>query len=146
MVTACCARRTGVSSTPESPTSKSPRSTEASIDVKATCRKRGRRPRPRARTSAISTSNPRTVDGSFGSASTYGAPPSAPPPQTGGGGEDGETGEGDDGGTGGRGDTRGGESSAATARSAPGQLTAGRCRRPARAGCGGERSSRSGCP
>src|SRR5436305_4637209 len=41
----------------------------------------GRLPRPFAICSATSTSKPRSFDGSFGSASTNGAPPSASPPQ-----------------------------------------------------------------
>src|SRR6267143_3420787 len=44
--------------------------------------KRVVRPSPRAIRSATSTSKPRTCDGSAGSASTKGAPPSASPPQT----------------------------------------------------------------
>src|SRR2546422_5913202 len=42
--------------------------------------KRVVRPSPRAIRSATSTSKPRTCDGSAGSASTKGAPPSASPP------------------------------------------------------------------
>ena len=52
-----------------------------SIDAHATCTNCGRRPSPRAIMSAISTSKPRTRDGSAASASTNGAPPSASPPQ-----------------------------------------------------------------
>src|SRR5260370_30772342 len=44
--------------------------------------KRVERPSPRAIRSATSTSKPRTGDGSAGSASTKGAPPSASPPHT----------------------------------------------------------------
>src|SRR5438445_268877 len=44
--------------------------------------KRVVRPSPRAIRSATSTSKPRTCDGSAGSASTNGAPPSASPPHT----------------------------------------------------------------
>ena len=63
------------------PMSKSPRTTDASIDVKPTCTKRGVRESPLASSDAMSTSKPRTFDGSAGSASTIGAPPSASPPQ-----------------------------------------------------------------
>src|SRR6185312_13367082 len=81
MLTAWRSRSSGRSSTPDIPTSKSPRSTEASIELHATCTNPGRRPSPCAIIPAISTSKPRTRDGSAGSASTNGAPPSASPPQ-----------------------------------------------------------------
>src|SRR5918912_1458757 len=81
MVVASMARRAGVSSTPLMPMSKSPRCTDWSMSVNATCTNSGRRPRPLAICSATSTSKPRSMDGSRGSASTNGAPPSASPPQ-----------------------------------------------------------------
>ena len=80
-VTAWRSRSSGRSSTPDIPTSKSPRSTDASIELHATCTNTGARPSPRAIIPAISTSKPRTREGSAGSASTNGAPPSASPPQ-----------------------------------------------------------------
>src|ERR1051325_8342449 len=81
MVAASMPRRAGVSSTPLMPTSKSPRRTDWSMSLKATCTNSGRRPRPLAISPAASTSKPRRIDGSRGSASTNGAPPSASPPQ-----------------------------------------------------------------
>src|SRR5437867_102117 len=66
---------------PLRPTSKSPRAAAASMLVKPTWTKRGVRPRLDASNCATSTSKPTTCEGSFGSASTYGAPPSASPPQ-----------------------------------------------------------------
>src|SRR3954464_2334647 len=63
------------------PISKSPRCTDWSISLNETCTNSGRLPSPFAICSATSTSNPRSFDGSLGSASTNGAPPSASPPQ-----------------------------------------------------------------
>src|SRR5437870_1936691 len=51
------------------------------MSLKATWMNSGRRPRPLAISPATSTSKPRRMDGSRGSASTNGAPPSASPPQ-----------------------------------------------------------------
>src|SRR5437763_5614978 len=81
MVAASIARRAGVSSTPLMPISKSPRRTDWSMSLKATCTNSARRPSPLAISPATSTSKPRRTDGSRGSASTNGAPPSASPPQ-----------------------------------------------------------------
>src|SRR5258708_9971739 len=61
--------------------SKSPRATLWSMLFHATCTKRGMRPSPFAISPATSTSKPRSVEGSWGSASENGAPPSASPPQ-----------------------------------------------------------------
>src|SRR5437773_8200246 len=51
------------------------------MSLKATWMNSGRRPSPLAISPATSTSKPRRMDGSRGSASTNGAPPSASPPQ-----------------------------------------------------------------
>src|SRR5204862_2081808 len=59
---------------------KSPRAAAASMLVNPTWMKRGVRPRADASSCATSTSNPTAREGSIGSASTYGAPPSASPP------------------------------------------------------------------
>ena len=63
------------------PGAPSPRAIDCAIDVKVMLTNRGVRPRPRARRSAISTSKPIIRSGFAGSASTYGAPPSASAPQ-----------------------------------------------------------------
>jgi hypothetical protein len=80
------ARRVAVSSMPLRPISASPRSIDWSIDENWTKTKLGVRPSPRAMSSAISTSKPTSLDGSRGSASTKGAPPSGSPAQRSGGG------------------------------------------------------------
>src|SRR5262249_46404775 len=100
-------------------------------------------------TFATSTSKPRTFDGSLGSASTYGAPPSASPPQVRKG----------DCGTGGlvlrseallrrvgRGDGEICERRAREARSGIKRVRPGGGRRPVRVAGGGERSSKSRVP
>src|SRR5258708_23799156 len=61
--------------------SKSPRATLWSMLLHATCTNRGVRPMPLAISAATSTSKPSSLEGSFGSASQNGAPPSASPPQ-----------------------------------------------------------------
>ena len=65
---------------PLRPMRKSPRFTDASIDVNWTGWKRGRSPSFDAMSDATSTSKPTTRSGSRGSASTKGEPPSASPP------------------------------------------------------------------